>query len=126
MSTVGTPAVLWHSLFVDLTSWVRLRRRLAAVRRLILIDGPGQGPNPAPPGRFSLDDCAAAAVEVLDALDVARPVDWLGNAWAATSGCASRPPTRMRAAACSPSPHRSSPCLRPTGDPCDWSTSCTG
>jgi pimeloyl-ACP methyl ester carboxylesterase len=77
----GPPAVLWHSLFVDSTSWARLRRRLAAIRRLILIDGPGHGPNPAPPGPFSQDDCAAAAVEVLDALAVARPVDWLGNAW---------------------------------------------
>jgi pimeloyl-ACP methyl ester carboxylesterase len=77
----GPTAVLWHSLFVDSTSWSRLRPRLAAVRRLILIDGPGHGANPAPPGPFSQADCAAAAVEVLDALAVTRPVDWLGNAW---------------------------------------------
>jgi pimeloyl-ACP methyl ester carboxylesterase len=77
----GPPAVLWHSLFVDSTSWSRLRRRLAAVRRLILIDGPGHGRNPPPPGPFSQADCAAAAVEVLDTLAVSQPVDWLGNAW---------------------------------------------
>jgi pimeloyl-ACP methyl ester carboxylesterase len=77
----GPPAVLWHSLFVDSTSWRRLRPRLAAARRLILIDGPGHGPNPAPPGPFSPADCAAAAVEVIEALGVSGPVDWLGNAW---------------------------------------------
>lgn len=77
----GPPALLWHSLFVDSTSWTRLRRRLAAVRTLVLVDGPGHGPNPAPPGPFGLADCAAAARDVLDALSVTRPVDWLGNAW---------------------------------------------
>jgi pimeloyl-ACP methyl ester carboxylesterase len=77
----GPPAVLWHSLFVDSASWGRLRPQLAEIRSLILIDGPGHGPNPAPPGPFTLADCAAAALEVLDALNVSRPVDWLGNAW---------------------------------------------
>src|SRR5690348_2481169 len=77
----GPPAVLWHSLFVDSTSWSRLRPRLAQMRSLILIDGPGHGPNPAAPGPFTLANCAAAALEVLDALTVSGPVDWLGNAW---------------------------------------------
>ena len=77
----GPPAVLWHSLFVDERSWGSRRGRL--------------GPRPAPgdhhrawawherdPGhRYSLDDCAAAAGEVLAALDIREPVDWVGNAW---------------------------------------------
>ena len=77
----GPPAVLWHSLFVDSTSWKRLRQRLAAARTLILIDGPGHGPNEPPPGPFGLPDCAGAGRDVLDALAIAGPVDWLGNAW---------------------------------------------
>lgn len=82
----GPPAVLWHSLFVDSTSWARLRPRLATRRRLILVDGPGHGPNRRPAGPFTLDDCAAAAVEVLDHLEITEPVDWLGNAWGGHTG----------------------------------------
>jgi pimeloyl-ACP methyl ester carboxylesterase len=77
----GPPALLWHSLFVDSTTWNRLRDRLAGVRTLILVDGPGHGTSPAPPRPFTLADCADAAADVLAALDVRAPVDWLGNAW---------------------------------------------
>jgi pimeloyl-ACP methyl ester carboxylesterase len=84
----GPPAVLWHSLFVDSTCWQRLRPRLAAARRLILVDGPGHGRNPRPERSFTIDDCAAAAVDVLDHLGVTGPVDWLGNAWGGHTGIA--------------------------------------
>ncbi len=77
----GPPAVLWHSLFVDSRSWLPMARPLREDRRLILIDGPGHGKSDPPPAQFDLDDCAKAAIEVLDALGVAKPVDWLGNAW---------------------------------------------
>jgi pimeloyl-ACP methyl ester carboxylesterase len=77
----GPPAVLWHSLFVDNRVWAPLRARLRRHRRLIVIDGPGHGKSGAPPSLFTLDDCAAAALRVLDSLEVAEPVDWLGSAW---------------------------------------------
>jgi pimeloyl-ACP methyl ester carboxylesterase len=77
----GPPAVLWHSLFVDSTTWVRVVRPLAATRRLVLIDGPAHGDNPPVPHRFTLDDCVGAAADVLDHLGIDQPVDWLGNAW---------------------------------------------
>src|SRR5689334_15437213 len=77
----GPPAVLWHSLFVDSTTWSRLRPRLAAERTLILIDGPGHGRSSPAPGPYTLADCADAAGDVLDRLAVNDPVDWLGNAW---------------------------------------------
>lgn len=76
----GPPAVLWHSLFVDSTTWVRVREPLAATRRLLLIDGPGHGRNPRVGRRFTLDDCAGAAIDVLDHLQIGEPVDWVGNA----------------------------------------------
>lgn len=77
----GPPAVLWHSLFVDSTTWTRLTPRLDGERRLVLIDGPNHGAN-TPRGRpFTLEDCVGAAVDVLDQLDITGPVDWLGNAW---------------------------------------------
>ncbi|GAA1894135.1 alpha/beta fold hydrolase [Asanoa iriomotensis] len=77
----GPPAVLWHSLFVDSTTWARLRPSLAATRTLVLIDGPGHGRSGAAPGPYTLSDCAVAAREVLHGLGVTGPVDWLGNAW---------------------------------------------
>ncbi|MEV0718662.1 alpha/beta fold hydrolase, partial [Asanoa sp. NPDC050611] len=77
----GPPAVLWHSLFVDSTTWARLLPRLAAERTLVLIDGPGHGRSGAAPGPYTLSDCAVAAREVLHGLGVTGPVDWLGNAW---------------------------------------------
>jgi pimeloyl-ACP methyl ester carboxylesterase len=77
----GPPAVLWHSLFVDSTTWVRVAQPLAATRRLVLIDGPAHGDNPPVPHRFTLDDCVGAAADVLDHFGIDEPVDWLGNAW---------------------------------------------
>jgi pimeloyl-ACP methyl ester carboxylesterase len=76
----GPPAVLWHSLFVDSTTWVRVREPLASVRRLLLVDAPGHGHNPPVARRFTLDDCAGAAADVLDHFRVGEPVDWVGNA----------------------------------------------
>jgi pimeloyl-ACP methyl ester carboxylesterase len=77
----GPPAVLWHSLFVDERSWQRVEDDLAHVRRLVIITGPGHGESADPGHRYSLDDCAAAAGEVLAALGIDEPVDWVGNAW---------------------------------------------
>ena len=77
----GPPAVLWHSLFVDERSWRRVEDELARDRRLVLITGPGHGASSDPGHRYSLDDCALAATEVLAAVGIHEPVDWIGNAW---------------------------------------------
>jgi pimeloyl-ACP methyl ester carboxylesterase len=77
----GPPAVLWHSLFVDERSWRRVEEALARDRRLVVITGPGHGESSDPGQRYSLDDCAVAAGEVLAALGIDEPVDWVGNAW---------------------------------------------
>jgi pimeloyl-ACP methyl ester carboxylesterase len=77
----GPPAVLWHSLFVDERSWQRVEEGLAGDRRLVIITGPGHGASTDPGHRYSLDDCAAAAGEVLATLGIDEPVDWVGNAW---------------------------------------------
>jgi pimeloyl-ACP methyl ester carboxylesterase len=94
----GPPAVLWHSLFVDSASWQRVAPHFSAERRLIMIDGPGHGASGDLGGRYTLPDCAEAAVEVLAALGVAGPVDWVGNAWGGHVGItlAAAHPERLR------------------------------
>jgi pimeloyl-ACP methyl ester carboxylesterase len=77
----GPPAVLWHSLWVDSRSWGPLVNALGVHRRVVTIDGPGYGRSSPIHRDFTLDDCATAAVEVLDQLGITEPVDWVGNAW---------------------------------------------
>src|ERR1700721_2174536 len=77
----GPPALLWHSLWVDSRSWGPLVDSLGAHRRLVIIDGPGYGRSDPVHRDFTLDDCARAAAEVIDHLDISEPVDWVGNAW---------------------------------------------
>ena len=77
----GPTALLWHSLFVDSTTWARVERPLAAERRLLLVDGPCHGTNPPVRRPFTLDDCAGAAIDILNHFGVDEPIDWLGNAF---------------------------------------------
>lgn len=77
----GPTALLWHSLFVDSTTWVRIERPLAAERRLLLVDGPCHGTNPPVRRPFTLDDCVGAAIDILNHFGVEEPIDWLGNAF---------------------------------------------
>jgi len=100
VTTLGTgaPALLWHSLFVDERSWLRVAAELAKDRRLILITAPGHGESNDSHRRYDLRQCARAAEEVLDALGVAEPVDWVGNAWGGHVGIrfAAASPHRIR------------------------------
>ncbi|SFI59580.1 MULTISPECIES: alpha/beta fold hydrolase [Microbacterium] len=94
----GPPAVLWHSLFVDDRSWDAVADDLAPHRTLIRITGPGHGASSALTAPFSLDDCADAAGEVLQAFEIEQAVDWVGNGWGGHVGLvlAARQPPRVR------------------------------
>lgn len=94
----GDPVVLWHSLFVDSGTFGPLTGVLPKGRSLLLIDGPGHGESPGPRKLYTLSDCATAASEILDALELPGPVDWVGNAWGGHVGVlfAGRFPGRCR------------------------------
>jgi len=77
----GPVVVVWHSLFVDARSMEAAVGQLADTRRVVQIEGPGHGASEATRRLFDLDDCADAAVEVLETLGIDEPVDWVGNAW---------------------------------------------
>lgn len=94
----GPVLVLWHSLFVDSRTWARLLPDLASRHRLVVVDGPSHGGSAPVRRRFTLQDCAGCALDVLDHLGIAGPVDWLGNAWGGHVGIvlAAAHPDRVR------------------------------
>ena len=123
----GAPAVLWHSLFADERSWQRVAAELAQDRRLILITGPGHGESGDPGRRYDLLQCARAAEEVIDALGVAEPVDWVGNAWGGHVGLrfATAHPSRIRSLVTLGTPVQAlATAERVRTASCSWSTGC--
>jgi pimeloyl-ACP methyl ester carboxylesterase len=77
----GRPTVLWHSMFVDGSSWGFLLPALLPGRRLLVVDGPGYGRSDRLRRTVRVSDSVAAAVDVLAALAPGTAVDWVGNAW---------------------------------------------
>ncbi|MET0692811.1 MAG: alpha/beta hydrolase [Propionibacteriaceae bacterium] len=77
----GPVAVLWHSMFVDSSSWDRVVEPLSAHRRLLVVDGPGYGRSDELRRTSTIAEAARAAEDLLDVLGVTEPVDWVGNAW---------------------------------------------
>ncbi len=113
-ATDETPVVLWHSMFVDGTSWIRVLPALAAYRRVIVVDGPSHGASDPLTTAADIGACAAAAGDLLDALDIG-PVDWVGNAWGGHTGlhlAATQPGRIRRLVAISAPTHPISPAVR--------------
>lgn len=75
-------ALLWPSLFTDHRMW---RHQIAPLRaagwRTVALDPPGQGQSPGPGRDFTMDECATAAVQVLDAMEVSAPAAFIGTSW---------------------------------------------
>jgi pimeloyl-ACP methyl ester carboxylesterase len=77
----GHPTVLWPSMFVDSHTWDRMLPLLARDRRYVLVDGPGLGRSEPLRRQSDIAEAADAAVELLAALSITQPVDWVGNAF---------------------------------------------
>jgi pimeloyl-ACP methyl ester carboxylesterase len=77
----GPTTVFWHSMFVDGSSWDGVVRALAGHRRCVVVDGPGYGDSAPLRRRSSIEESAAAAAEVIEAVSPGRSVDFVGNAW---------------------------------------------
>jgi pimeloyl-ACP methyl ester carboxylesterase len=96
----GAPVVLWHSMFVDATSWDRVVPALATDRRLLLVDGPSSGGSDPLTRASDIAGCALAADALLDGLsdEIDGPVDWVGSAWGGHVGMqlAATRPGRLR------------------------------
>lgn len=93
----GEAVVLWPSLLMDHTLWASQVEALpGAGYRCLALDPPGHGLSSDLVRTFTLDECADAAVAVLDACGVDR-AHWLGNSWGAMVGgtIAARHPARV-------------------------------
>ena len=79
----GQPAaLLWPSLFTDHRMWRhQIGPLLAAGWQTLAVDPPGQGQSLGPGRGFTMDECAEAVVQVLDAADIQAPVVIFGTSW---------------------------------------------
>lgn len=82
----GRPTVLWPSMFVDSHTWDLLLPHLQTDRLYVLVDGPGLGLSEPLARRSSIDEAALAAIDLLHALGIDEPVDWVGNAFGGHTG----------------------------------------
>jgi 3-oxoadipate enol-lactonase len=104
----GDPVILWHSLLCDGGMWRFQLPALAARYRAINIDGPGHGRSAPIRRAFTLEDCAEAGCEVMDALGVDK-AHWIGLSWGGMTG--------MRLALARPERIRSLALLDTSADP---------
>lgn len=91
------PAVLcWPSLFCDGRTLRPMADELSRDHLVLQLDGPGHGKSGGVERRFTMEDCADAAMQVLDAVGVARAA-WVGSAWGGHVGvvAALRHPGRL-------------------------------
>ena len=77
----GAPTILWSSMFVDSHTWDPVVPLLPPGRRYHLIDPPGLGASESLRAASDIAGAADAAVDLLDALGIHTPVDWVGNAF---------------------------------------------
>jgi 3-oxoadipate enol-lactonase len=73
--------VLWPSVLADHRIYDAQVAALRERHRLILIDGPGHGASGPSAGSFSMVQCADAVRQVLDVLQIAKPVVCMGTSW---------------------------------------------
>lgn len=81
----GDALVLWPSLLTEGSMWRMQVPALAERFRTVVIDPPGHGRSAHVRQRFSIEDCADAAREVLDALSIER-ASWAGLSWGGMTG----------------------------------------
>src|SRR3954451_15580256 len=71
----GAPTVLWHSMYVDGSSWDRILPLLSEGRRLLVVAGPGWGASDPLLREVHMTDAVRAAADVLAAVSPGVPAD---------------------------------------------------
>ena len=83
----GPTVLCWPSLYCDASTLKPLVGDLSRDHEVLVIDGPGHGGSSCSSAHFSLDDCADAAIQVLNACGISRVI-WIGAAWGGHVGVA--------------------------------------
>lgn len=83
----GAAVLCWPSLYCDASTLQPLVDGLSREHEVLVINGPGHGGSSCRSGRISLDDCADAAIQVLNACGISRVI-WVGAAWGGHVGVA--------------------------------------
>lgn len=80
----GPPVLLWHSMFVDSSSWNRIVPMLVENYRVHLVDAPSSGGSDPLRAATDVAECADAGIELVETLRERWGYDgvhWVGNAW---------------------------------------------
>ena len=75
------PIVFLHGIYLDSSLWDDVAANLPG-HRLLMIDMPGHGESPEPEGNWSLNDCVAMLLRVLDAMGISKCLA-VGHSWGA-------------------------------------------
>jgi 3-oxoadipate enol-lactonase len=96
----GPPVLFWPSFLSDGTLFSHQRAELARDHRVLTVDPPGHGRSETPRGDYTLEECAQAALQVLDAFGFEKAV-LVGLSWGGMTALrvALRAPSRVRALA---------------------------
>lgn len=96
----GTAVVLWPSFLTDGGMWRYVAPVLAERHRVLTIDPPGHGRSARIERRFTLEECAEAVVDLLDAQKIER-AHFAGLSWGGMTGMrlALSHPERLRSLA---------------------------
>lgn len=81
----GEPLLLWPSLLSEASMWRFQVPALEERFRTVVIDPPGHGRSAPVRHRFTLEDCADAAREVMDELGIEK-TRWAGLSWGGMTG----------------------------------------
>lgn len=92
----GLAILFWPSLLMSGRMWTRQAAFFRARHRVLLVDPPGHGDSAPLARNFTFEECAAAVVQILDALGIAR-AHYVGNSWGGMIGAtfAARHPQRV-------------------------------
>jgi 3-oxoadipate enol-lactonase len=79
--TTSEIMVLWPAIFTDHRIYREQIKAWHNKHRLVVIDGSGHGDSKAAPRPFTMAQCGQALGEVLDALNIIKPVIIIGTSW---------------------------------------------
>lgn len=81
----GETLLLWPALFTSSALYQPQLSCFGSRYRLLLVDPPGVGASPDPEELLSMDDCARAAVQILDNFGIAK-AHMIGTSWGGIVG----------------------------------------